>query len=972
MTRPRRQLLGSSLVRTTVKVLAVGLAAGLVYSLLPEPPVSEQTLADAQTELADRNKVEALRLVNRYLEVNPGSLDGIKVQGRAHLVNGNLDKAYECFTRVLDSEPDSLEAHQLCVRAATRLAKLPDVETHLREILRLDPDNDRAHEQLFDILRLEGRIEEVGPHFMAALKNERVRVAELLAMAAPEFHNINGQDYRLIDACKAADPDDALPLLGIARQNLLAGNVAEAIPILKNVSEKYPYVLIANGWLGQALLLKGDVAALEEWNSQLPETWDQNSTIWLVHGEIAAKTGNPKQAARCYWEGLKRNAMDRICAFRLGNLLAKDQQYQSEAVQVLKYASDLASLIDAANEAGPDSPEKLRVVVQELERLGRVWEAAGWASLSRQLPEAKWATVEWKRLSTDVLPGSPFIRPEANVANTIDLSDWPLPDDQSISKLNHSAAAETEFDLRFVNQAAAKGIDFKFEKGLTQFAKMFHFSGGGASVLDLDLDGWPDVYLTQGAPWPVTHAIDSPRDQIFRNVGGDRFENISGESILGDTGYSQGAAIGDFDNDGFPDIFVGNVGANTLYHNNGDGTFTQVALDPQLASDQWTISAMIADLSGDGCPDIYAANYLGGDDLHSRVCRNGGRSIQCGPDAFPAAPDRFLMGNGDGSFDDATESSGLVGDEGKAMGIVAFRTLESDALSVLVSNDMTPNHLYSGNAGLFREQGLVSGIALGADGRRQSCMGIAAGDVDNDGRVDFFVTNYLKEANNLYMQLAPGVFDDTIESSGMREAGYPHMGWGAQFLDANLDGNLDLIVANGHLENRGRSRSTMPTQVFQNQGEGQFVLGDAESDAGYFSKKYFGRAIARFDWNRDGLPDAVITHRNAPVGLLTNTTDNRGDSVRIKLIGVQSSRDAVGAVAVLETNSRKIVRQIIAGDGFQASNQKQIVFGLGLDEVIKSLHIAWPSGQSTTLETIDRNVDHVLVEGTSRAWESVR
>jgi tetratricopeptide (TPR) repeat protein len=972
MTRPRRQLLGSSLVRTTVRVLAVGLAAVLIYSLLPEAPVSEQTLVDAKAELADRNKVEALRLVNRYLEVNPDSVDGIKVQGKAHLANRNIDEAYDCFARVLESEPDSLEAHQLCVQAATRLAKLSDVEMHLYEILRLDPDNDQAHEQLFDILRLEGRIEEVGPHFMAALKNERVRVADLLAIAAPEFHNINGQDYRLIDACKAAAPDDALPLLGIARQNLVSGNVAEALPVLKSVCKKYPSVLIANGWLGQALLLKGDVVALQEWDQQLPETWGLNSTIWLVQGEIAAKVGKPKQAARCYWEGLKRNAMDRICAFRLGNLLAKDEQYKSEAGRVLKYASDLASLIDTANEAGPESPQKLRVVVHELERLGRVWEAAGWASLSRQLPEATWAPQEWKRLSTEVLPGAPFICPEANIAHSIDLSDWPLPDDESISDLTQSAASGVEFSLQFVNQAADKGIDFRFEKGLTEQPKVFHFSGGGASVLDVDLDGWPDLYFTQGTTWPVTHAADSPRDQIFRNVGGDRFQNISDKSILGDTGYSQGAAIGDLDNDGFPDIFVGNIGANTLYHNNGDGTFTQMELDPQLASDQWTISAMIADLSGDGCPDIYAANYLMGDDLHDRICLNGARPIQCGPDLFPAAPDRFLKSNGDGSFHDASGSSGLVADEGKAMGVVAFRTRESGEVSVLVSNDMTPNHLYSGNAGRFREQGLVSGIALGAEGRRQSCMGIAAGDVDNDGRVDFFVTNYLKEANNLYMQLTAAAFDDTIDSSGMREAGYSHMGWGAQFLDANLDGNLDLMVANGHLEYRGRSRSKMPTQVFQNLGEGRFVPGEEESAAGYFAKKYYGRAIARFDWNRDGLPDAIITHRNAPVGLLTNTTVHHGDSVRITLIGVQSSRDAVGAVAVLETDSRTIVRQILAGDGFQASNQKQIVFGLRPDEAIKSLHVDWPSGQSTTLETIDRNVDHVLVEGTARALPSVR
>ena len=309
------------------------------------------------------------------------------------------------------------------------------------------------------------------------------------------------------------------------------------------------------------------------------------------------------------------------------------------------------------------------------------------------------------------------------------------------------------------------------------------------------------------------------------------------------------------------------------------------------------------------------------------------------------------------------------------MGIVAFRR-SGGAQSILVANDTTPNFLLNAGDTDFAENARSAGIAVGANGDAQSCMGIAAGDVNNDGLMDFFVTNYSSQPNNLFLQLEDGLFSDEIGRSGIRELGFTDMGWGAQFLDANLDGHLDLIVANGGLEALGPdSGSEQRAQFFRNVGDGRFVSPEGRTGE-FFQNQHFGRAVARVDWNRDGLPDVFFTRKSAPPALLTNTTKEHGDSVRLTLIGnsATSSRDAVGTVVTITTDAHTLTRQVTAGDGFQCTNQKSLIFGIAEGSVPKSIKVVWPSGTETMLdpESVSRNADLVLIEGNDRVLELPR
>lgn len=960
------------IVITLVVVLLLFLG-GIAYIVLSTPEAGEQTIADAEAALANQDFESALALANRYLEKFPDSHRGLIVAGTAHERFNELDKAYEYFQQAIgEDNPGQIGVRLVCGRLSRSLGRVVECEQHLRAVLEEDPNHAEASAALFHLLRLEGRNSELRPLFMITIRRRHFSLDELLVMARPEVVHLVEKDGEFVQGCMKVVPDDPLPMMGQARSMMEADNSTDALPILIDVARKHRHILTAQGLLGELLVRVGTQEQLRDWLNQLPENWRDEPGVWFAIGELADRGGDLQGAARCFWEALRLDPIHRRAAYRLGQTLARLGQTE-DALQFQDHARELSDLASAAFEAGPNAPEKMREVYEGMKKLGRIWEAAGWCFAAMQLEDQTWVTDAARDVLTQIEAGPPFVLASANPASEIDLSEWPPPDISQLNPIPNDGAPSGSPTpppeiVTFRNDAQEKGIDFTFFTDVSTQARIFEFSGGGASVIDFDLDGWPDVYLTEGAKWPVDPAQNSLLDRLYRNTG-DQFEHVTESAQLSENGYSQGAAIGDFNNDGFPDIFVGNIGPNRLFQNNGDGTFTSIDLG-DLAGNDWTISSLVADLNGDGNPDIYAANYLSGDELFTRECLLGAKRIQCSPGYFPAAEDRLLVGDGSGGWRDRTREDGILTSEGKGMGVVTFRLSDQQTQSVLVSNDTTPNYLFTNRSGEvdFEEHGMLTGLALGADGRAQSCMGIAAGDANNDGALDFFITNFSQELNNLYLQQQGGYFEDRIAASGLRDAGYQTMGWGAQFLDANLDGHLDLLVANGHLEERGpKPPSQMATQYFHNEGKGRFVLANRRATGKYFEKDYFGRAIARLDWNRDGLPDAVVTHRTAPVALLTNTTSEHGDSVRITLVGTNTARDAVGAVLRLKTSAGTLTHQVIAGDGFQASNQKQVVFGVASGETIESLTVSWPAGTQTELTSVPVNSDLTLIEGRSAA-----
>jgi hypothetical protein len=325
---------------------------------------------------------------------------------------------------------------------------------------------------------------------------------------------------------------------------------------------------------------------------------------------------------------------------------------------------------------------------------------------------------------------------------------------------------------------------------------------------------------------------------------------------------------------------------------------------------------------------------------------------------------------GDGTFTDVTSTCGIEVADGKGLGIVAADFEMNGRIELFVANDSVSNFFFRsqnkpGESPRFFEEGLYSGLALNAFGNGEACMGVAVDDVDADGRLDLYVTNFIEESNTLYVQDGIGVFADATQRAGLRDPSMFRLGFGTQFIDAELDGWPDLIVTNGHVGNYLAEGSPyqMPPQYYRNLGNGRFEEVEAGKLGEYFQGEYVGRPLVRLDWNKDGREDVVIGHLDAPVALLTNTTQPAGNYLAVNLRGTASARDAVGTVLQVSVDGRTLVRQLTAGGGYHASNEPRVVIGLGQAERIESLAIRWPSGSRQTFTDVPLNCELIVVEG---------
>ena len=571
--------------------------------------------------------------------------------------------------------------------------------------------------------------------------------------------------------------------------------------------------------------------------------------------------------------------------------------------------------------------------------------------------------------------------PDANPALALDLSGYPLPgwhtDKADGPPLSLADAGSAPASVSFRDDATSTGLQMSWYAGNdpTSFARtMRETLGGGAGILDLDSDGWPDVFLTQGCPWPPGSSPGLYLDRVFRNAGDGRFLDATVNSGIRENQFSHGVAVGDLDCDGFPDLYVTNSGPNSMFRNHGDGTFSDVTVLSGTAGAQWSTSCVMADLNGDTWPDVYVVNYLTGTDVFERICRDAaGNPGVCQPHDFAAEQDRLYLSTGDGRFEDATSAAGIVAPDGKGLGVVAADFGHSGRLSLFIANDTVANHFYRnvaarpGDRPLFDEVAFAAGVAVNSLGLPEACMGIAAGDADGDQRIDLFVTNFYQESNTLYLSQPDGSFLDRTSTSGLREPSLPMLGFGTQFLDGELDGRPDLVVTNGHVHavREDDVPFPMPPQYFQNTGGGRFREVEAGVLGPFFAENSLGRGLSLIDWNRDGLEDVVISHLDRPVALLTNTTTAHGNFLAVQVHAVSTARDAIGTSVRVTAGDHTVYRQLTVGDGYLASNERQLIFGLGEHDRMDRLEVHWPSGLQQTFPHPPLNATIMLIEGRS-------
>ena len=441
---------------------------------------------------------------------------------------------------------------------------------------------------------------------------------------------------------------------------------------------------------------------------------------------------------------------------------------------------------------------------------------------------------------------------------------------------------------------------------------MLQSTGGGIGVIDYDLDGWPDLYFVQSGPWEDRDKPSPYVARLFRNLGSGRFEDTTERAGLGDRMFGQGVAVGDYNSDGFPDLYLTNVGPNRLYENNGDGTFRDVTRQAGVAGDEWSVSGAMVDLNGDAMPEIYSVSYLILQQVLERMCKKGERPMGCAPSMFTAEQDRLYQNLGDGRFRDVTDECGIKVPDGKGLGVVAADFDGTGRINIFVGNDTTANFYFvNETAGpesplRFVENGILCGVAFDEGGVAQSCMGIAHGDINNDGLLDLFVTNFYNDSNTLYVQGAGNLFEDRTRLAALREPSYWMLGFGTQMLDAERKGQPDIFITNGHVDRTFATGAPdlMPPQYFHNDGKGRFAELSGRSLGEYFQHEYLGRSVVVLDWNRDGKEDLCISHLDAPVALLTNQTPDTGHYLTVKLHGVASNRDAVGAMLTVSAGGQ--------------------------------------------------------------------
>lgn len=518
----------------------------------------------------------------------------------------------------------------------------------------------------------------------------------------------------------------------------------------------------------------------------------------------------------------------------------------------------------------------------------------------------------------------------------------------------------------FVDVADAVGVEFTYGNGATGKVLMVEATGGGAGWIDFDGDGLLDLYLCQGGDPAAEVREKEPIDQLFRQVERGRFVAVSEQAVIFERFYSQGVAIADFDDDGFDDVYITNVGADTLYQNQGDGTFMDVTLTAGVSNPLWSSSAAWGDLDHDGDLDLYVCNYVDYDPYHPIPCGTGDKPGTCHPEKMDAVPDECYFNQGDGTFTAESQSRGLFGPLNKALGVV-IADMNNDGLrDVYVANDTTPNFLFINQGqGQFVESATQLGCAVSRDGLPQASMGVAFGDFDQNGWLDLYCTHFTQESNTLYKNLGASGFQDVTGIVGLHAPTLKYLGFGTIMTDFNQDGHEDIFVTNGHIDDWRATGKLwqMEPQIFSYEGP-RFVEWGTKSGE-FFSRAVIGRAVARGDFDDDGDWDLAVVHQNTPTAILRNDSE-RGHWLKLRFIAA-SNRRGWGTRVRLRQGDRTLMQELAGGSSYAASHEAALIFGLGEHQEPAQLEIRWPDGQLQVIPDVTVNQSLVLRQLVTRS-----
>ncbi len=516
--------------------------------------------------------------------------------------------------------------------------------------------------------------------------------------------------------------------------------------------------------------------------------------------------------------------------------------------------------------------------------------------------------------------------------------------------------------VKYVDVTTESGVTF-FHQSAPEKKYLVESMSGGVLLLDFDNDGWQDLYFVNSLTVDTADKPASSRSQLYRGSHDGTFTDVTDKAGLAYPGWGMGGCVGDYDGDGWLDVYVTALGPNRLYRNNRDGTFTEVGGAMKVADDRYSAGCAFGDYDNDGDLDLFVSNYVDFklDDLpefgKGSLCQYKGIPVQCGPRGLPGAGDALFRNDGD-VFTDVSKAAGVSDPEGYyGMGVVWTDVDEDGWLDLFVANDSRPNFLYRNKGdGTFEEVGFLAGVAVGEDGGEQGSMGVAVGDYNRDGKLDLFVTNFSEEYNTLYRRDQGFVYTDVSFASRTAESSFPYVGWGTEFVDYDNDGWLDLFAANGHVYPQvdGASLGTtyqQPKLFYRNKRDGTFVEETEE-----VGKPLMGRSVSRGaafgDIDNDGDIDIVVNNLDGSPLVLRNDGGNAANWIRVKLEGAGKNRFALGARVKVVSGDLTQVSEVRSGGSYLSQNDLRLHFGLGDRSKVDRIEIHWPDGKVSQVEGV--------------------
>jgi thioredoxin-like negative regulator of GroEL len=923
----------------------------------------EAEMAVAAREVGAKQYESAKLRLRRLTRRHPRDGEAALQLGNCELALGDPAAAMASWAQVPKNSPVAPRAALLRAGELLKVAHYADAEPLLVECLNAQgPLSYEAWQTLAYLLKIEGRLAEVRSLFRAHYREMPNPDAGLQELWRLDYHVYPVQEFAAVlrDALRNA-PDDHRVWLGRVNLAIRSGKLDEAELLLNRhapdptddasiwrariewaqAAERPEEAAVAVEHLDAEHFDPVEVHGLAAWFAARRGDFESERRAWLA--VIALTPGYP-------------GALDRLAELALGdsNREQADQYYARKAAMAKHRVRYDALLF------GPAPTEHLLELANLAAEIGQTFEARAWAAMAAaQDPADAAPRTILAKLGPSRVRSDESAKLLAELARDVGHGD---------AKRSEIVSRDSRRTPYFTDDASVSGLKFTYDSGHSEQRQIPETSGGGVGLLDYDNDGFLDVYLVQGGAFPPDPSRPNQGDRLFRNRGDGTFDDVTAASALSEMprGYGHGVTVGDYDNDGYPDVFVTRWRSYALYHNLGDGTFEDATAAVGFAGDRdWPTSAAFADLDGDGELDLYVCHYLAWDPGHPRVCRNENlqRVVSCSPREFTPMPDHVFRNDGH-RFVDVTAEAGFSEREGRGLGVVAADLDGDYRIDVFVANDMSANYMFRNQGQFhFEEVGQAAGAASSAEGTYKAGMGIACGDLDGDGLVDLAVGNFYGESATFYHNLGQGLFADHSSAVGLLAPTRYVLSFGMAFLDSDNDAHLDLAVANGNVDDlRPAGPFEMVTQLLTGDANGR--LKDMTARAGRpWSVPRIGRGLAIGDLDNDGRIDVILFPEDSPIGYFRNRTAGAGHWLSLRLEGTQSNRDAVGASVTVVAGGRRQVAQRFGGGSYQSACDGRLHFGLGAVDRVKAIEVTWPSGKVERFQSVEVDHAYAIREG---------